>query len=135
MMEKQRQREYNKKYYESHKESEKARSLITSKKRRERVGRERIAEENRAYTQLRKKLVLTHYGNGKCACSRCGESRLACLSIDHIEGGGKEDRGELGGSYFYGWLIKKGYPEGYQTLCMNCNWVKRCENREYRKPK
>jgi len=77
--------------------------------------------------------ALTHYGNGKCACVQCGESRLACLSIDHINGNGAQARRENHakvGSNFYKWLRHKGYPDGYQTLCMNCQYVKRYINNE-----
>lgn len=81
--------------------------------------------------------VLTRYGGGKCACSRCGESRLACLSIDHINGKHTavyEDKTPAGkirhGRDLYCWLKAKDYPDGYQTLCMNCQWVKRYENGE-----
>ena len=78
-----------------------------------------------------KREVLTHYGGGKCACVRCGEARLACLSIDHINGGGTQHIKEIGiGSYFYKWLKNNDYPKGYQTLCMNDQWVKRVENNE-----
>ena len=31
-----------------------------------------------------KRGILTHYGGGKCACVKCGESDIDCLSIDHI---------------------------------------------------
>lgn len=79
--------------------------------------------------------VLTHYGDGKCACVRCGESRLACLSIDHIDGGGNKERSVDGKQYvastFYRRLRRKGYPDGYQTLCMNCQWAKRFEKNEH----
>jgi len=80
-----------------------------------------------------KKDILTHYGNGRCACTKCGESRLACLSIDHIKGGGNKQRqGKLRGTVpFYLWLRSNGYPEGYQTLCMNCQFVKRFERGEH----
>lgn len=122
--------EYNKRYYEAHRELIKERSAIASKKRRERVGKRQIAEENRHYTQLRKRLVLTHYGNGKLACVRCGFSNIRALSIDHINGGGCRGRKGFGGNYWYHWLIKNNYPQGYQTLCMNCNWIKRFENNE-----
>ena len=86
------------------------------------AGKQREAKE-----RIKIKLeVLTHYGNGKCACVMCGESRLACLSIDHIDGGGKSHKRALGryGSPFYRWLIKQGFPDGYQTLCMNCQFSK-----------
>jgi hypothetical protein len=78
--------------------------------------------------------VLTHYGNNKLACVKCGENHLACLSIDHINGGGEIDRqGAMGkgGHTFYRRLIKRGYPAGFQTLCMNCQFIKREERREY----
>lgn len=79
-----------------------------------------------------KREVLTHYGNGKLACVRCGESRLACLSIDHIEGRGSYLRRNAlrGSGAFYNWLKKNSFPEGYQTLCMNDQFIKRFENNE-----
>ncbi len=75
--------------------------------------------------------VLTYYGNGLFACVICGESRLHCLSIDHINGNGSLERKRLGkaGLGFYYWLKKQGYPEGYRTLCMNCQFIER--NRIY----
>lgn len=87
----------------------------------------------REYRDLRKVEVLTHYGNGKCACVQCGESRLACLSIDHIAGNGKAEKRKYGyksGQGTYRWLKCNGYPRGYQTLCMNCQWIKRFMNNE-----
>ena len=76
--------------------------------------------------------VLTYYGKDKCACVMCNESNLACLSIDHINGRGTRHRkGSLRTSHsFYLWLKKNDYPVGYQTLCMNCQFVKRFENNE-----
>ena len=73
-----------------------------------------------------KKEVLAHYGKGRLACRMCGESWLACLSIDHINGGGRSHRKELNayGYRFYKKLKKANFPKGYQTLCMNCQFVK-----------
>jgi len=77
--------------------------------------------------------VLTHYGNGKLACVKCGFSDIRALCLDHINGGGTQDRKReassgrgyvLGGSGLYSRLKVKGYPEGYQTLCSNCNAIK-----------
>lgn len=71
--------------------------------------------------------VLTHYGNGKCMCVLCGYDKdLRALSIDHIGGHGTAHRKSLrnsGGAQFYYWLISQGYPEGYRTLCMNCQFI------------
>lgn len=69
--------------------------------------------------------VLTHYGNGKCTCVICGFDDLRALSIDHIDGGGGEHRRKMGYSTIYRWLVVNDYPEGYQTLCMNCQFIKR----------
>ena len=60
------------------------------------------------------------YGT-ECAC--CGEARKEFLSIDHIDGGGCAERraGGRSGVNFYARLRMLGYPEGYRTLCHNCN--------------
>ena len=93
--------------------------------------REEIRQQHRAENQRLKINILTYYGKGKCACVHCRESRPACLSIDHIEGGGLRHFKTIGtGTRFYWWLKRNGYPEGYQTLCMNCQWVKREMNNE-----
>lgn len=76
--------------------------------------------------------VLSHYGNGKCACVFCKEERLPCLSIDHINGNGAKERKKLAsrGNGLYYWLKRNDYPSGYQTLCMNCQWMKRHNKNE-----
>lgn len=78
----------------------------------------------RANDRLRQ-AVLDRYGRA-CAC--CGEDHEEFLAIDHIKGGGNKHRKELGvmaGSAFYRWLIKQGLPDGYRTLCHNCNMATR----------
>jgi len=66
--------------------------------------------------------VLEHYGT-VCAC--CGTTDD--LTIDHINGDGQEHRKELFGSTkaqpaaFYRWLVRSGFPDGFQTLCRLCN--------------
>ena len=87
---------------------------------------------NRAYRQRIKETVLTHYGNGYCACVLCGFGDLRALSIDHMDGRGAEHRRRVanGGGAFYNWLIKNEFPEGYQTLCMNCQWIKKAREGE-----
>lgn len=105
-------RTYNIKYYQERREAMQAKSKAT---------RERL-----------KLIVLTHYGNGKCACVSCGEQRLPCLSLDHIDGNGAEHKRAMHKyTLHYQWFIANSFPIGYQTLCMNCQWVKRYENHEY----
>lgn len=90
-----------------------------------------MVSTNHKYTDQLRLEVLTHYGNRKLACVMCGENRLPCLSIDHINGGGYKHRMSLGlkGWMFYRWLRKQNYPLGYQTLCMNCQFIKEGEKR------
>lgn len=95
--------------------------------------KEQQSARAKKYNMAIKQEVLTHYGEGRCACVRCGESRLACLSIDHINGNGAKHRREakLQGIAIYLWLRRESYPDGYQTLCMNDQFIKRVENQEY----
>lgn len=60
------------------------------------------------------------------ACVICGETERVVLGVDHINGNGAEHRRAIGRAKkdIYGWLHKNDYPEGFQTLCMNCNWAK-----------
>lgn len=73
--------------------------------------------------------ALERYGT---ECKNCGFSDTRALQIDHINNdGGKERRG-LGGQNFsgwrfYHWLKQQGWPDGYQTLCANCNMIKHVE--------
>ncbi len=94
---------------------------------------EKVSESKRHLAQDLKREVLTHYGNGWCACVHCGFDNMDALSIDHIDGNGIEHRRSLGlstGRKFYAWCKRNGYPEGYQTLCMNCQFIKRVKNKE-----
>lgn len=64
--------------------------------------------------------VLSAYGR-ECAC--CSESIERFLTIDHINNDGASHRREIGqgGLSFYTWLKRNNFPEGFQTLCQNCN--------------
>lgn len=127
------------KYKETHRISNK-RYAITHKAKKNEIRRRwyqnhkaEIKIQSREYNQSLKREVLTQYGGGALVCVRCGEDRLACLSIDHIIPIGEKRRrgsGLKSGSKFYVWLKKNNYPEGYQTLCMNCQFIKRDENNE-----
>lgn len=85
--------------------------------------RKAVAEQKRKYQAGHRLRVFDHYGRS-CAC--CGATEN--LSIDHINGNGKQHREELfgrsqgrAGNGFYFWLVKQGFPSGYQTLCRRCN--------------
>jgi hypothetical protein len=89
-----------------------------------------IRDYQRRYRQANRDAVLSHYGR-VCAC--CGTAEK--LTVDHINGDGAQHRQELygdpqqGSSRFYIWLIKQGFPAGYQTLCLPCNSSKRSGER------
>ncbi|GAC1502542.1 MAG: hypothetical protein NVS1B10_07330 [Candidatus Saccharimonadales bacterium] len=72
------------------------------------------------FNRKRKFEVMKAYG-GVCAC--CGESNLAFLTIDHINGGGNQHK-TLTKRPIYQWLRTNNYPAGYQVLCFNCNCAK-----------
>jgi hypothetical protein len=74
-------------------------------------------------TAARKELrdeLLAAYG-GKCACLKCPETNSDFLTLEHINGGGKEHREKVG-SHAYADLRRRGFPQdGYTLLCWNCN--------------
>jgi predicted DNA-binding protein YlxM (UPF0122 family) len=102
-------------------------------KYRQKKGKDWQRERNRYFSNRIKDIVLTHYGNGKLECVKCGFNDIRALSIDHINGNGSKHRKELNimGTSLYRKLAKDGYPIEYQTLCMNCQWIKKVENKEY----
>ncbi len=76
--------------------------------------------------------VYSHYG---MSCRSCGFSDPRALSIDHINGGGGEHCRQIGGSgkTFYRWLRNNSFPDDFQVLCMNCQWIKRHTNNEMKR--
>ena len=88
------------------------------------ITKEKQAEYDKTYRVRLKDSVLSHYGR-VCAC--CGEDTLEFLTIDHCGEWGAAHRKELygsnsrSGSPFYQWLKNNNFPNGFQTLCMNCN--------------
>lgn len=67
--------------------------------------------------------VLTHYSNGTPKCVCCGENHIEFLTMNHISGGGNKHMKEIGASNFYRWLKKNNFPEGFNVMCMNCNFA------------
>jgi len=93
-------------------------------------------KERKSDKEHRRKLkfeVLLHYSI-PCAipvpiCAECHFSDIRALSLDRINGKHKKTT-KLYGDNLYQDLKKKDYPDGWQVLCMNCQWVKRYENKE-----
>lgn len=97
-------------------------------RKRDRKYREKNAswiKTRRNYNYWRSKVrVVEHYTGGKNACQCCAEDTFEFLSVDHINGGGKAHRNEIGKSEIYRWIIRNNFPPGFQILCFNCNLAK-----------
>lgn len=94
-----------------------------------------MSRYNRIRNLERKRLVLEYYSNSKIECVKCHESDILTLSIDHIDGHGLEhlrSQNICGGNSLHRWLIKHNFPQGYQTLCMCCQFIKEAEASERR---
>ena len=84
--------------------------------------------------------VLSHYSGGNPPhCANPFDQHkepytdIRALTIDHINGGGLRHLKSLhigSGSHFYGWLRANRFPDGYQVLCFNCQWIKRAVRHE-----
>lgn len=98
--------------------------------------KKRVADWVGANPDRRRKNALSHYyrlqdeairAYGGYACSWCGIDEPLVLCLDHVENNGNAHRKELGflgGARLYKWLRDRGYPTGFQVLCMNCNHAK-----------
>lgn len=94
-----------------------------------REARSWLTDEHKARKAARRRRLkaaaVEAYG-GECVC--CGETAVAFLTIDHVDGGGAVHRRELSGGEIYPWLARNGYPkDGFQLLCWNCNAAKHFE--------
>ena len=80
--------------------------------------------------------TFSFYSNSKIPfCKICGRTYLWHLCLDHIKGGGGEDRkkGWGTGIGFYSKLRKLGFPrkDELQVLCHTCNTIKHKTNKEF----
>jgi hypothetical protein len=73
------------------------------------------------------------YG-GKCEC--CGESRFEFLALDHVNGGGRQERKTMSTIQIALRAIREGFPDKYRILCHNCNqsigWYGYCPHKDQR---
>jgi hypothetical protein len=98
------------------------------------LNKERISTNVRNYGRVfraeAKVEVLSHYGkDGKLQCCwpECCVIDPDMLSLDHLDNNGAEHRrnnGNASGAILYRQLIREGFTEGYQTLCLNHQFKK-----------
>jgi hypothetical protein len=107
-----------------------------NQRRQDRIARMSDAEKDEFYAKVRdgnkqsidtlRDEVYAAYGGYVCAC--CGVTEPSFLSIDHVYNDGAEHRREENlktTQQLMAWLRREGFPEGFQILCMNCQWGKR----------
>lgn len=81
-----------------------------------------ILTKARIYGNNNKSKCLTYYSNvGFPSCNCCGINQINILTIDHINRINKTDDYRHRGVRLYTWLINNNYPDGFETLCHNCN--------------
>lgn len=80
--------------------------------------------------QKLKECIYSLLGN---KCRICGFLDYRALQIDHINGGGIQERNSRNGSHDRAFVLKSilNKENKYQLLCANCNWIKRFENKEH----
>lgn len=86
--------------------------------------RQKFLEKQKLWRLATRLRVIDNYSKGKRRCNCCGEKDIRFLSIDHINNGGNKHKREIGtrsSSQLCAWLVKNGFPEGFQILCFNCN--------------
>ncbi len=108
--------EYHAEYYRKNRKR-----LCEAERQRRLKDPEKMRAKSRHKNRLAKLSAIEAYG-GKCQC--CGESNIEFLSIDHINGGGRQHRISVSspGCAFYLWLRRNGYPKKeFRALCCNCN--------------
>ena len=76
-----------------------------------------------------KEAVINVLTNGEGTCRWCGQGDLDVLCLDHINDDGAAHRRTIRTTNSYQWIIKHGYPEGFQVLCFNCNMKKDMQRR------
>lgn len=68
--------------------------------------------------------VLRLYGG---VCHKCRFADTRALQLDHVNGGGCQERRRLGTATIYKDALRRAGDGTYQLLCANCNWIKRVE--------
>lgn len=122
MNQKEKNRIWYKRWYEKNKDE--ARRTKRENMRRYRAENpDKYREQSRKAKRKIKAAVFDMYGR---ECAMCGFDDIRALSLDHVLNNGSKERAKLGERGVY-YRALEGHPEEYQTLCMNCQFIKRVE--------
>ena len=93
-----------------------------SKRRWEQNNLEKIKLLSKLRRQRIRAAILDAYGS---RCASCGFNLdVRALDLDHINNDGAEERKRLKTSTINEYVFKNNFPDTYQLLCRNCNWIK-----------
>lgn len=113
-------RKAGRRYDEAHREERRE-----ATRRYREANHETVLERKRSQREANRAKVLAHYSvTSPPSCACCGTTDR--LTIDHVNGGGRQHRMEVIGSPgrshdFYAWLIRENFPAGFAVLCLPCN--------------
>ena len=114
--------EWRKRYYQKNRDNE-----IASAKAWNAANPEGYKRNTSSHYNKRREQAMMAYGGYLCSC--CGETEPMFLSIDHVNNDQCDFAKKFGrphtGLFLFTWLLKNGYPPGFQVLCHNCNQGKR----------
>lgn len=85
-------------------------------------------QKERGRRAIQRERVIEALG-GKCKW--CDFSDHRALQVDHVMGGGRQERITINNPWRYYEQIIADKDERYQLLCANCNIIKRIENGEH----
>jgi hypothetical protein len=121
---------YQRQYYKNYREANKERIAETKhayymENRTEILAesRQRFADGRHRYWDLRNEV----YDKLGRVCKQCGFSDIRALQFDGINGGDSKLRKEYG-SRWLRYILD--HLDQFQTLCANCNWIKKHERGE-----
>lgn len=123
LLHKEKTNEYTRNWYERNKEAVREVKKISMQKRREESPEIHRIQTKRAKSKLKDSLF-DIYGH---VCARCGFDDKRALTLDHKLNNGNVERREFGERGVYRRARDNFLPDEYQTLCMNCQFIKRVE--------
>lgn len=110
------EREWRKEYNKTHPRSKEEAKIRTAKLTRQGYFR-------KLYYRRREE-IFDKLGH---ECARCGFSDWRALHIDHVNGGGNQERKILTTTYRRYKAVMDDTDNKYQILCANCNFIKKHE--------
>lgn len=116
---------YQKWYYKNHARNKELKRKSMQKRRA--ANPELFREQSRESKKKLRESLFKLYGH---TCCVCGFNDKRALTLDHKLNNGSAERKELGERGVYYRARDNYLPSEYQILCMNCQFIKRCEDQK-----